>query len=90
MSTNPSQEQGLQPSLEEAAAVARLTILPEWQKVQAYLHRRLLLRQRDLQNADPDRRGYIGQMQGRCLEMQDLLKLPITAEKILEGRKTGS
>lgn len=62
-------------------ALHRLRHNADFLTVVQALERRLEARRRDIENLDPDRPGKIGQAQGACRELADILESVHNTEK---------
>lgn len=73
------------PTLEESQAVLRLSALPEWRVLEAYLARRLEHCRTNLETG-PD--NSLQRERGAAAELRVLLKLADTSQQILDTSRT--
>jgi hypothetical protein len=72
---------------QEAEAIYRLSSLPEWAHLLAYLERRLEAHRNDVEQMAPEKIGQVGAIQGKCVEVRHVMALRSRAEAIL-GNET--
>lgn len=72
----------------EYAALTRLESSDDFKTIIAALERRLHTYMADLvANGDPDRPGKVGQAQGKCKELADILESARSARTVLQNLK---
>lgn len=72
----------------EYAALARLESNEDFKLILAALERRMHAYMADVvANGDPDRPGKIGQAQGKCKELADILETARSAKQVLQNLK---
>lgn len=68
----------------EAAAVAQLSVTPEWALLEDYLRRKRHLLCEELETIKP---GDLEKQQGRLEELKHLIELPVKAQLVLDGHR---